>query len=363
MDNTTIGITFKYNNTDYTSTKNQKVDGMQTLEEYKKFLCGEYTKKKTRESYYTGARLLLETTNGYINSETLQTFTHTINQQYPKQNSRRIRLHGANIFLKWLKQPYKLKLPAQENTNQHVLNEKQINTILDIAKYQPETNLITQLLWDGCLRDNTIINIKTNDRQENKLYLQQTKTGDKHIVLSPPLMEAWDNYLEYRLDPKPEYYDYLLINPIPGRYQGEKYHSIHRVIKTIKTLGQFTQIPYTITPYTIRRTSATLRQDKFSKYYAGDSKLVQMMFNHSDIRTTMKYNQKTDNDIEKYLKSVYIHQDKSYISPQSLDKTIVVDEEQNNSVTVSTTSLSFEPHLSFFEHELNHRRWQPDGIL
>jgi len=335
MNNT---VEFKYQYADYAHNHNTCGDGMNPLKRYRQHLCGEYTKNKTINSYYISAKQLIKITKNQINNETLQQYQHYINQHYPKQNSRRIRLHGANQYLRWLQLPYTLKLPPQENTNQRTLNEKQIDTILEIAVHNPETNLILRTLWDGCLRPHNIINLELTDRNDNILYLNQTKTGNHHIIMSKPFIEAWTHYLDIRPQPKTQYQKYLLINTW-STHPGEKYHSTHHILQTIKTLGKTAGIPYHITPYTIRRTSATLRQNRFSKYYAGDPKLVQHMFNHTDIRTTMKYNQITDNDIQKYLDHLYINADKPYLSSQNLIKNICV-EDDNNSMSFSTTIFS-----------------------
>jgi integrase len=77
------------------------------------------------------------------------------------------------------------------------------------------------------------------------------------------------------------------------------------IIKRIKKLGSKCGIKIDITPYTIRRISGTLRQDKFSEFFAGDVKIVQRMFNHKDVRTTLRYDQRTDSDVERYLESIY----------------------------------------------------------
>jgi len=165
--------------------------------------------------------------------------------------------------------------------------------------------------------------------------------------MSQALQTAWTNYLIHRPTPKPQHSDYLLI-----RTNGEHYKDIYHITESIRRLGTITSIPHPITPYTIRRTSATLRQNKFSRYYAGDPKIVQMMFNHTDIKTTMRYNQKTDNDIEQYLDTIIYHDDirdkthdKSYLPIETHLKQCGETQDNNNVVTVSYTLISFEPFL------------------
>ena len=125
------------------------------------------------------------------------------------------------------------------------------------------------------------------------------------------MIEAWDKYLQVRTKPKPEYKEYLLINPYRG-HKGEKFQRILPIIKRIKKLGKKCGIKLDITPYTIRRTSGTLRQDKFSEFFAGDVKIVQRMFNHKDVRTALRYDQRTDYYVERYLESIYNNNQTKY---------------------------------------------------
>ena len=115
-------------------------------------------------------------------------------------------------------------------------------------------------------------------------------------------------------------------------------------------LGSIAGINKHVTPLMIRRTSATLRQDIDSKFYAGDSKIVQMMFWHTNINMTMRYNNKTQKHLENYFNRIYASdlltensvntEDKSYKPSQKLNKTVGEETESNNDVTVSF-SVSF----------------------
>jgi site-specific recombinase XerD len=326
------------------------------LREYKKFLCGEHTKRKTIQQYFTSAKKFYTFCKGDINEQNKMEYKHHLNQHYAKHNSRRIRLHGANMFLRYLKYTELYQIPKEEYTNQQTITEEQIDKILEISIVNPELHLILLFLWDGCIRNGSIVDAKISDRQGNRLNLFNTKTGDRHIVMSAKLQDAWNNYLIHRPTPKPEYEDYLLI-----RSNGDRYKDIQHVTDTIKEIGKVAGIPHKITPYTIRRTSATLRQSKFSKYYAGDPKIVQMMFNHTDIKTTMRYNQKTDNDIEQYLSAIYTPdksdkkiypvdirgktQDKSYLSAEKKLKDLWRNEEDNTSFSFSFSFDDFFDEL------------------
>ena len=84
------------------------------------------------------------------------------------------------------------------------------------------------------------------------------------------------------------------------------------LIRRINKLGKDAGINFEITLYIIRRKSGTLRQDKFSEFFAGDLKIVQRMFNHKHVKTTLRFNQRTDHDVEKYLQSIYNSKDMGY---------------------------------------------------
>jgi len=322
--------------------QNVEVNNMHdVLQRYQQFLCGEHTKTRTIRQYMTGARQFIQHTKGIIDTTTMNNYKQHLNQHY-KNNSIRIRLHGANKLLQYLGHTERYKLPHEQQTNQHTITEQQIDQLLKITQINPELHLILLLLWDGCLRNQSIIDLKTNDRQENRLQLNNTKTGDRHIIMSQALQTAWTNYLIHRPTPKPQHSDYLLI-----RTNGEHYKDIYHITESIRRLGIITGISHPVTPYTIRRTSATLRQNKFSRYYAGDPKIVQMMFNHTDIKTTMRYNQKTDNDIEQYLDTIIYHDDirdkthdKSYLPIETHIKQCC-ENQDNSSVMVSYTLIFF----------------------
>jgi len=282
------------------------------LQRYKDYLCGEYNSRNTQADYFCHAKQFLEITNNKINKNTITKYKAYLNKKYKNKNTRNKKIIATNMFLDWLgKSQYRMKNIGWEHPVKPTLKDEEISKILETAYNDPELYLITLLIWEGCLRDETIINLKITDRIENKLYIKYSKTGNKSIILSPRMIEAWDKYLSIRPEPKPDYREYLFINPYRGN-KGEKFQRILPIIKRIKKLGKKCGIKIDITPYTIRRTSGTLRQDKFSEFFAGDVKIVQRMFNHKDVRTTLRYDQRTDNDVERYLESIYNNKQAKY---------------------------------------------------
>lgn len=356
-----VGISFIYNNSvvDYGGryqNNNYKTGEnilAKPLRNYKIFLCGEYRNKGTISNYFTSAKKYYVHCKGIIDKDSILRYKRYLNQHY-KPNSIRIRLAGLNQFLKYMDlKELCVSIPHEKNTNQKVLDEQEIDRVLSLCKYNDELHLIVRLLWDGCIRPQTIIDLRLSNRHGDILYCDGTKTGDNHIKMSQPLIDAWEKYLCIRPEPQKEHSDVLFICGF-GQYNGLKYSDPSSICEKVKKLGVICGISFRMTPYTIRRTSATLRQDQFSKYYAGDSKLVQMMFNHSDIRTTMRYNQKTDRDIERYFDSIYKQptfirdsgvyaREKPYNSLHSYYKNSadVEDEEEDEDNSCFSFSVSF----------------------
>ena len=325
------------------------------LQRYHDYLCGEHDKTNTIDNKLTAIRVLLQQTQGVINSETIQEFKTWANTHY-SHNSRNNRINAWNQYLRWLGQPeLQMKHIGFIETNQYALNEAEIDLLINTSM-NPLERLILLCLFDGALRPSEIIDIRLDRRDGNRLYLDDTKTGDKRIILSPALQQAWDDYLQIRPEARPGHEQYLILKD-HYKQRGTKYSSTDPLIDLIQGLGRTTGLNKEITPYTIRRTSATLRQNKYSKYYMGDDKLVQMLFRHKDIATTKRYDRTTDTDIERYFDDLS-KQDKQAVnhvnrqgadinliySPQDL---IFYQEEGDNTSLSFSYSLVFE---AFFEH-------------
>jgi integrase len=338
------------------------------LQRYHDYLCGEHSRKNTIDNKLTAMRILLRQTRGDINSESIQQFKTWANQHY-SHNSRNNRINAWNQCLRWIGHPeLQMKHIGFIETNQYALNEEEIDLLIHASMNNPLEHLILLCLFDGALRPSEIINIQLDLRDGNKLYLDDTKTGDKRIILSPALQQSWENYQRIRPQPQPGNEQYLILKD-HYKQQGTKYNSTDPLIDLIQKLGEAAGLIKEITPYTIRRTSATLRQNKYSKYYMGDDKLVQMLFRHKDIKTTKRYDRTTDTDIERYFDDLS-KQDKSIetdvnrqtrdinliYSPQDL---ILYQEDDNTSLSFSYSLISD----SFFIRNSNNQRAGGDDSL
>jgi len=306
-----------------------------TLQRYKIFLCGEHSKKNTIENKLTAIRCLLEQTRGIINQKTILELKAWANTHY-SHNTKNNRINAWNEFIRWYTGDSELCLKhiGFVETNQFVLDEKEIDRILQETKRDPLGYLQVLFLFDGALRPETIIDIRLNRRDGNVLYLDETKTGDTHIILSPMLMDAWDEYLKVRPTPRPGYEQFLLLKD-NCKQPGTRYHDPAIINRRIKKIARQAGITKNITAYTIRRTSATLRQNKYSRYYMGDDKLVQMLFRHKDIKTTKRYDRTSDEDLKRYFDDIYNKQDKSRESPIN-SKVVDIN-------LINTTLFSYHP--------------------
>lgn len=270
------------------------------LQRYKDYLCGEYANKNTRKNKYSCVKNFLKFVDGVITKDNLLKWRQWANKHY-KHNTLNISIQRINEFIEWYKKPElkKMKLIGFKDANKKALTENQFKALKQNTD-DLETKLILLLLFDSILRPSEITNIKISNRQGDKLYLEDTKTGNNHIILTPELTNTWDDYIsKERPKPKSEDKDFLLIQK-SKQYKNERYHNSHPVTKKIKKLAIKSGINQNISSYTIRRTSITLRFDKDSEYFTGNPKLTQIMARHKDIKTTLKYDCISDGDIRKY---------------------------------------------------------------
>ena len=325
------------------------------LQRYMDYLCGEHTRQNTIKNKYCAAQVLIQQTHGVFTEETITRFKHWMNTHY-KHNSRNNRINAWNQFLRWTGHPeLQLKHIGFIETNQHALTEEEIDQLLKRIRDRPMEHLIILLLFDGALRPSEIIDIRLNRRDGNILYLDETKTGDKRIILSPMIQDAWTEYLRIRPLPMSGDEQYLFLKK-GYKEEGQHYRDRGTIYDIVKDLGEELRLTKHITPYTIRRTSATLRLNKYSKYDMGNPKLVQKLFRHSQFQTTMRYDRTGDTDIIRYFNETqgnphkptvtpHLFEEpdinKSYVSPQ----TELYYEEDTNNVTVSF-------FFSFFDDEV-----------
>ncbi len=278
------------------------------LEQYWQYLCGKYRKKVTRRIEYSSAKLCLQWINKPINKITKQDLnrwkTYIIEQFKPNGNCRRISC--INHFFRWYgKKQYKLTIPKQEMTNKIVLSDKELNDYLDASKEDPLWYMIALMQIDGLIRPGELRDIKINniDFNNQKLYLDDTKTGDNYIIISPRLSEAIKNYLPYR-KPSPEYQDYLIIVPT-GNYKGRRLgEQVTYIYDLTKKLAVKAGITKHVTPYIIKPSAIT---NDFNKNI--NPRIIQRKARHRNIETTLRYDHTDDEMVRKHFKDQELNVD------------------------------------------------------
>lgn len=300
--------------------KKDSEDMEDTLQRYKNHLCGEYRKQLTITNYYNCIKRFLEHIHGNIDKENIQQWKIWANNHYRRIGSLNSNINAVNVFLKWYitdEDEYnrlKLKVMPRTETDEYSLNEEEYEKLFIQSRQNIETALIFELL-SHLLRPREIINIKIQNRDKDILYLDDTKTGNNHIIMNQNLQDLWDRYLKIRPIPLEQYQEYLLIDNEP-KWRGHRFKTTLPIRNRIYELGRQTGIEKKVKPYTIKRTCITLMLDKESKLYTGDPELVRMMARHKKLETTMKYNKKDEAYIRKYYKSkAYIQEKEEKISP------------------------------------------------
>ncbi|MBZ9572557.1 site-specific integrase [Patescibacteria group bacterium] len=269
------------------------------LEKYHQHLNLNYRKKTTIQNYYYHVRKFLQWMNKPISEVTkddMLNWRGYLLHTYMKNGNAR-RVASANHFTKWLgREDLKIPVPAQEHSNKIVLSEQELNDYLEESKDNPFWHVIALFQIDGLLRPSEFSSIKLSnlDLDNQTLYLDDTKTGNNYIILSPRLMQAIKEYLLYR-DPKPDYEDYLIIIP-NGTYKGKVPKPFGRFInKTTKQIAQKAGITKYVAPYIIKPSSITL---DFNKNV--NPKIIQRKARHRKVETTLRYDHVSDDMVRKY---------------------------------------------------------------
>lgn len=271
----------------------------QILEKYLKNLNLNYRKKTTIQNCYYHVRKFLQWTNkpiGEVTKEDMLEWKGYLLHTYMKNGNAR-RVASANHFTKWLERPdLKIPVPCQEHSNKIVLSKQELNDYLEASKEDPFWHMIALFQIDGLLRPSEFSYIKLSnlDLDNQTLYLDDTKTGNNYIILSPRLTEAIKNYLPYR-NPKPENEEYLIIIP-NGTYKGKVPKPFGGFInRTTKQIAQKAGITKYVAPYIIKPSSITL---DFNKQV--NPKIIQRKARHRKIETTLRYDHVSDDMVREH---------------------------------------------------------------
>jgi site-specific recombinase XerD len=271
----------------------------QILEKYNQYLNLNYSKKTTIQNYYYHVRKFLQWMKKPIDEVTrddmLKWKGYLLHTYMKNGNARRVA--SANHFTKWLERTdLKIPVPCQEHSNKIVLSEQELNNYLETSKEDPFWHVIALFQIDGLLRPSEFSYIKLSnlDLDNQILYLDDTKTGNNYIILSPRLIEAINNYIPYRR-PKLEFEDYLIIIP-DGTYKGKVPKPFGGFInRTTKLIAQKAGITKYVAPYIIKPSSITL---DFNKQV--NPKIIQRKARHKKIETTLRYDHVSDDMVREY---------------------------------------------------------------
>jgi len=274
-----------------------------TLEKYQQYLDLNYRKKTTIQNYYYHVRKFLKWINKPINQVTkddMLNWRGYLLHTYMKNGNAR-RVVSANHFTKWLeREDLKIPVPAQEHSNKIVLSEQELNNYLETSKEDPFWHVIALFQIDGLLRPSefSILKISNMDLDNQIFYLDNTKTGNNYIILSPRLTQAIKEYLPYR-EPKPEFEEYLIIIP-NGTYKGKVPKPFGGFInKTTKQIAKKAGITKYVAPYIIKPSSITL---DFNKQV--NPKIIQRKARHRKIETTLRYDHVSDDMVREYFEKM-----------------------------------------------------------
>lgn len=289
------------------------------LEKYWEHLRGKYRKKQTRRVEYGQVKLCLKWINkpvSKITKQDLNNWRAYIIENF-KTNGNCRRITSVNHFFKWYGKPqFKLPIPKQEMTNKIVLSDKEINKYLEASKSDPLWHMVALMQIDGLIRPGEMRDIKLSniDFDNQKLYLNDTKTGDNYIIMSPRLSDAIKKYIPYR-NPLPEAKQYLIIVPT-GNYIGKRVgeHGAY-ILNVTKKIAVLAGIKKHVTPYIVKPSAIT---NDFNKNI--NPRIIQRKARHKNIETTLRYDHTDDEMVKRH----FYQQNPSFGSLSKEDKTRVM---------------------------------------
>jgi len=273
------------------------------LKEFKEYLCREYRKYGTICSYYIRLRKFLKWLDKPVEDLTkddLLRWRSYINQKFA-QNGNISRVVAVNVFLRFIgkHEEWKIPVPPPKRTNKTPLNREQLDKFLEASEDDYLHHLIALLEIDGLLRPSEITEIKISniDFDTQRLFLEDTKTGDNYIIISPRLQQAIESYFKFqRPEPLEKYKDYLLIIPSGRKLAGHKFSVKAGIIRDItKRIAIKADIKRKVTPYVIKPSSITRKFEE-----RANPRVIQRMARHKNIKTTLIYDLTDENSVREY---------------------------------------------------------------
>jgi len=275
------------------------------INKYYRYLCGKYRSNQTRDNFLKFAKLFLKWLSAEKNKN-YKDLKPCDTQEYKafcldhyKINGNVGRLNGINNFVDYLGKPeLRVTVPKSVQVNKVVLSEKELARYIQGAE-TPLQKLIVIYQVDGLLRPGEFSNLRISlhDIENQMLYLNDTKTGDKSVILTPRMIKVYCNYLKHRLTPRyPEHNDYLIIIDQGSNYGlpiiTTRSDFIWRQTKKIAVNAGFKRSIY---PYLIKPSVIT---DGFNQQM--NPKILQRQARHKNIQTTLLYDHSSDEMVKDY---------------------------------------------------------------
>ncbi len=191
--------------------KQTKQETYPILDAYWQFLRRKYRSDHTRKNNIKFVKLFLKWISE-TKSKNLEELTTDDTQDYKafcletyKINGNVGRLNAINNFVDdFLKKPeLKITAPRSVQVNKQVLSEEELARYKNCAE-TPLEQLIVIYQIDGLLRPGEFykLRISLHDINNQILYLDDTKTGNNSVILTPNMIKAFNEYLPYRIAPK-----------------------------------------------------------------------------------------------------------------------------------------------------------------
>jgi len=277
------------------------------LQIYMKYLAREYRNKNTRRNYYRFTKQALEWINKHRGKNDTDNITPEDTGEYRawciekfKINGNVSRLWALNHFTRTIlkKEELGVSVPGSVSVNKPVMSKEELEKYIRSAR-DPLEYLVAILEIDGLLRPTEIcmMNISNIDFENQKLYLDDTKTGDNYIIMSPRLMKALQNYLPYRCKPRrKEDTDKLIIIP-KGSHRGlapqnDRGDFVYNATKRIAARAGFTRSIY---PYLVKPSSIT---NDLNNHV--NPKIVQRKARHRRLESTLRYDHTNDEMVREH---------------------------------------------------------------
>jgi len=269
------------------------------LSKYKIFLAVNHRKNQTVTTYYYPVKRFLEWIgNRPINQDNLNVWLMYQNTNGFRQNGIVTRIVAINKFLKWIgKTELKIKKPPWAKTYRRTISFDEIQQMIRTAeqmgaKYELALRFITDL---DC-RNNEICNAKWSNIVGDRIYFDDTKTGDNFGFITPSLRNALERYKEEKIIAKKGYEDYILIGDRSNN-KGKRYSVRGKSINyIIKKIAFHSDIGRKVNPYDLR---ASVITEEFNHYV--NPRTIQRKARHKNQLTTQRYNHVDDEMVREYV--------------------------------------------------------------